>query len=213
MGKRLIIKGADFSENGIKALNFVSNVYATVRSNQGIRLVGDGCAITSIPNNNVNIMIKFKFSNNDTIGDLFGCYGSNPNPYLFFTKTYNSQILAEQNCKAHIYTYTNGIPALEVTLKKNEIYTIDIKASEKKIIWNGVEHENVDVGVASELAKMKILNDADVFRIMEFKYYTNKGNVLMHLLPIKDDDGVPCLYDTITETNFYPSEGTLGYEV
>ena len=72
MGKRLIIKGADFSENGIKALDFVSNVYSKTRS-QFVKLIGEGCAITSIPNNNINIMVKFKFSNNDTVGVLFGC--------------------------------------------------------------------------------------------------------------------------------------------
>ena len=79
---------------------------------------------------------------------------------------------------------------------------------------NGKEYENVTTGVPGVFNEMTILsNNADTFRIMEFKYYTNDGNVLMHLLPIKDDDGVPCLYDTISKTNFYPSEGTLGYEM
>ena len=213
MGKRLIIKGADFTENGMKALNYVSNVYSTVRSNHAVILVGENCAITTIPNNNINIMIKFKFSNNDTLGNLFECFGSNPHPNLFFAKSYNSEIHAEQECNMYIYRYSNNGPSLTLNLKKDEIYTIDMKASEKKIILNGVEYENVNTGIPGELSKMHILSDADVFRIMEFKYYTNNGNVLMHLIPIKDYDGVPCLHDTITETNFYPSEGTLGYEV
>ena len=207
MGKRIIVSDADFSANGMAGKRFVSYLYTTARDSE-FTIIGTDLPVTSLPNRNFILDLKFRFLNGDTGGMLV-----NAGDQVTINKPYRpgSAGGASSNIDTRIYAYTN-IPAQDThDLIKNEDYHYKLISTSSEIAIEVDGQKTVVTGVtASTLNSAKILTGQTMYGLRELTLKNSAGVVLMHLLPILDDDNTPCLYDDINGNTIY-SAGSVGY--
>lgn len=218
MGKRLIIKGADFSANGMKSIQYMNVLYSTyigLLDNPIWDIVGEGMPITSINIKEATIEIDAILRNNMTHFEIFK--GSITDDYntirTYINKNYKSDHVTDEPFDLYVQHRSgaastkfvdteSGIDAhivitpLVVTLNGNTGSEIAQFGTEKSpIIKGGIygcpkNSTNTNICVKYKRIAVK---DAD-------------GNLLVNYLPAIGNGGKACLYDTVSETFIYPSD-------
>lgn len=205
MGKKLIIKGADFSENGIKEPVVLEYIKATSTSQVIVAPFA--------PTANMRIVADVAVDTSDlTAGkNIFGCgyiVTSRANLCLqcgatsgrialrYAKETYagdpfvNKQFVKFDISPAHLY-----IDNTEVTIPGELVAAPEQFTYVGLFGTAGTQLNNVGVGVM--LKHIKIYSN-----------YADNTSLVLDAYPSKDDNNKICLYDAVSGTYLYTNDGT-----
>lgn len=191
MGKSLIIKGADFSVNG---------VVDKVKSRNYIRTTQLGQKIVipfpeTLDCSKTKIISTFKYGN---ISRDFVLSASNSGTYA--TIRTGSNYLLQVNYGNSGELTKNITPHVDVTtIQEPTKITIDDVETDIIIEWGGIVNLVIFSDSAAQFGNVAIKN---------VKMY-NSDNVLIHDFIPALYEGVACIYDIVTDTPYYANEGIL----
>lgn len=219
MGKKIVINGADFSENGI-APEFVRlNWIMSRNSSQGLDT-------KLVKTNRMKIEVDFSVPQSlldevpveNTIHYICGSAGDSNNAICLFYAKHTSQTI-NNNVKGII----GNLTSCRATLKKIEDTDIHTASIDKEnIVLDGLATPTSTFGTYKEqtaIATMHIyclgrkattIEGADVhvhgFRV--YSDYANKNSLILDLVPVKiSKDNRVCMYDKIGGEYFYTTDG------
>lgn len=207
MGKRLIIKGADFSQNGIAAIATRVKAVTTSVDNQVVKLV-----IPSALTSSANFRIKFAEAQLITT-EVYPA---------FLGESYSgrTQMVAGAYTDGRIIALMNGKrPSISTPIIPiiNRYYDIFVKTNET--IIDGVAYQNT---VGSAISEVECNGFATLFGrygsnfpassvlISEFEVYSNDGNTLQaKYVAAKDTSNRACFWNILTDELCYANSGEL----
>lgn len=212
MGKKIIIKGADFSANGIKSYDLYEYIYATKKGDGIIIPLSDTPIGASIKPSDLAIEVSCYYTANaNTNGELFECLNSSGNPRMKVAKVYNSDVSV-----SHLtlwYAASNNDAATQVQNVESGIKTILFKDS--NIYMNGSKVGSIGTSNDS-MTTLSLLSRKEwegTWKLSHIKLMSNAGEVYLDLYPAKDDRGKVCVFDAISKKYYYGGEGnTLAVE-
>ena len=148
---------------------------------------------TGITYDNTYSKIEFKFNtNNCNTTDEILRAGNNRN--FWFKIHYGSiQFL---NCG---YTFENGASV-----------DIDVTITSTECIINGITY-TYETPLNSVSQNMLLFSYSKWIKLYYFRVYDSEGNLIQDLHPSLDNDKIPCMYDTVSDSYFY-SNGNDTFE-
>jgi len=123
---------------------------------------------------------------------------------------YNEWAIISVNFNASFLFYTNthyiyprlGNGCSMATGRKNVRYLIDFTYN--RAIVNGVQYDYCsETRGTTNNTTIKLFGNNNIkFRMYSFKIYDN-GTLIRDMIPVKDSDGVVCMYDKVSKQYFY----------
>ena len=214
MGKRIIIKGADFSQNGIPSV--ATRVFGVTTSNAAQYVdLNLPSGLTS------SAAIKLDFLITQTLAVGNECY--------YLGNTYNNRSHMEiTNTDGRIRAYCNNKYATasqspwntSPTLnEKHSLYvseTITKYDNVTKDTSSGTAHSPVDISVirlfVTNIGTFSFVTNivAGAFVVCGFKVYSSDGTTLLaDFVAAKDSNNKACFWNVITDELFYANSGDL----
>lgn len=216
MGKSLIIKGADFSQNGI-APEFIQLDWVSSRNNNqyfNTNLVRSG---------KMKLVIEFSLTdallNNDNIGNrcgLIGCNAStNDNDY------FNLFWLPYSNSDKALYGVTKsnnaGWYSADSQIKNTNKHIAELDSS-KFVLDGTLIKSTVNPVVTAGTYKIYVMGINDAINNLKYCYahihsakiysdYEDNSSLILDVIPVKrtEDDKV-CLYDKVSQSYIYTND-------
>lgn len=214
MGKRLIIKGADFSVNGMKSVNYKNALYCTsITTNPTFYLVGSGKPLETISSDYV-IEIEADVENKAsqfnvfrawffTTGNAYRLSVNKPNTTASGVSPFvmKSQVLDGEYNIEHA-SVANGHKS--IIFKNGDVYIDGVKGNKTPKYPKGAE----TLTFAALYGINSAGNDVSVkYNRITFKT-ADGATTLANYVPALDDSGIVALYDSVSENFIYPEEGT-----
>lgn len=208
MGKKLIIRGADFSENGISSVMIKSGLKTTA-DNQFIEILGVGGVEHIYP---TSYKLKASFSidrSKTTQGDLEYGFGSNKTqiiPYVNSSGTANvvafswGSIEAINKGQGLVTDFVVEMENGKVTVNGNEYAVTTGESSENHF---GVFGKLNTSGTLEHGSKEGYLTFKDL------KIYDGGNELIGHYRPCVDANGVACIYESVNDKYYYANSGSL----
>lgn len=202
MGKKLVIKGADFSQNGIAPVATQINGVKTVSDNQVVKLnIPLGLYTDS------NYRIKFAVNSVLQNGEI---------PfYLGDTFSGRSDVMCAYTDGRIVFTI-NGMrlhsntPFIPTQGEYNDVFV-----QTDKTILNGVEYQNTAGSALSNVdcnGKVTLFSSirAGLCTIQEISIFSADGQTLKaKFVAAKDADNRACFWDVLTDELYYANSGEL----
>lgn len=192
MGKRLIIKGADFSENGIKGVQ-LKNSIKTTQDDQFVHILDKIGTFNPAVN---SVEVEYTAHNNSR-------------GYVFIAQS-PSRIFTGSN-EMQLYYGNNAAAQNAVSIVIDERASVVLTPTKGYI--NGEEFEYTQEVVSKATTEFRVWggssNDAGNISIHRLAVKDAEDNYLVNLLPAIDDEDVACLYDTVSEEFVYAEDGEL----
>ena len=208
MGKRLIIKGADFSANGMKSVTYMNFIYSPLKNaRETFPIVGTGLPVTSYDQKRGTIEVLVDVTNADTTFVIIIGRISDDRVRLYISKKYKENSVGEQTIDMNVQ-WGSGAPNGSTTITPGEQLII--------IQPNTVKINNVDAtfttqpnhieGIINSIGLCSRTGSTDV--CVKYKRITFKdsdGEILANYLPALDDNDAVALYETVSKTFVYPN--------
>lgn len=216
MGKRLIIKGADFSANGMKVVNYQSYIYSKKKyqssadfNNSAMNIVGDGCPITEFSGFTGKITIVAYLQGVSTEYGLMAGTIASGNTRLNVGKSYEAN--SNHSPFKIMVQFGSGSYEGSTTIENGE-HTIVLDS--KKVYVDGVEVPVTGSVSASNYLfnKIVLFGEFNTASQPQAKYkritFEQGGSVVADYRAAKDESGVACMYEEVSKTyvhgeNFY----------
>lgn len=208
MGKRLIIKGADFSANGMKSVTYMNCVYSPLRNSDiaTFPIVGTGLPITSYDRSGT-IEVLADVTNSDTMFTILRGRISTDAQRLVLIKSYKANSIDEPAIDIKVQ-WGSGTPHGSVTITPGEQLII--------IQPYSIKFNNVDVtfdltpnhsdGVLTSIGLYSMTGQTAVcVKYKRITFKDNNGEILANYLPALDDNDAVALYETVSKTFIYPN--------
>lgn len=196
MGKKLIIKGADFSENCIVETLVLKNYVRTTQLGQYVQI--DFADTLNCDSTKIEAIFKYGDASRDYV--LIG----------------QSSGYCEIRSGSHYslgVTYGKNSESVSNTVNQTITKDVDTTTVQEptKITINGVETAiSISYGGMTYLKIFK--EDAEQYgnvAIKRIKIYNTANNALLYDLVPALYQNVPCLYDAVSETAYYANSGSL----
>ena len=153
---------------------------------------------------------KAEYISNDWCA-IFGCSNAigftyDTIPYGISVGLYSTNISIKNNGQTNLQ-YAN----INATCY-NKKYILSLVAGE-----NNTNPGNILVFANNNLKQSGQINPYpfahNYLRIYDFKIYNAQGDLIQHLKPCLDEEGIPCMYDEVSKQYFYnQGTGTFGYK-
>ena len=204
MGKKIVIKGADFSESGFKSVRVMNSIGISTMGQYFI-VVGETGPVKEYLNGSDTIICNFQI-NNASFESVIPLFKYGYRPSLEFS-TYNSKPQVRIGFRGQDLGYR------PIELGK---HTIEMTA--QNVILDGSQIEGITGQENSAITDLWLFSSAntpgnytptDSIRINRFAIKDADGNYKVDLYPAVDEDGVACLYDSVSEKYYYVNSGTV----
>lgn len=217
MGKSLIIKGADFSANGIapeyQKLKCIISTSSTQTMRSPINMPAIGRAV-----------IDMAVSHNDASYNLFG-YTSNttthPEEQMFLSAVYGQSSYYSSGFGMLGYINKKGAQVTTDVIKDLARHTIDFSRYALKVDGTSITilqspstQDSVPFGIFGVASYLGVNSDVigigvKLYGIKMYSDYQNNDSLILDAIPVKRlSDNKICLYDKISGEYIYTKNGT-----
>lgn len=207
MGKRLIIKGADFSVNGMKTVTYMNCVYSPLQNETEVTfpIVGTGLPITSYDQKGT-IEVLADVTNADTIFSILRGKISTGAKRLYLTKLYKAESIGEQTIDISVMWGAGAIKGSATITPGEQLIIIQpysVKFNNVDVAFtlqpSHTEGKLTSIGLFSRTG-----NTATCVKFKRITFKDSDGEILANYLPALDDNDAVTLYETVSKTFIYP---------
>lgn len=99
----------------------------------------------------------------------------------------------------------------KIKVEKNKIYINDNFITEKTVTTTRPFTKSLLIFQARYLNNLDVYG---IFKLYKFKVWNENNDMVLNLIPVLDNNNIPCLYDTLSKKYFYNSgTGQFEYEI